>query len=93
MLMGNWRAPEGVSPPCSQVPHGQILARLVIGKPQERNASQKWVSPTKRIYERKTSPPARIIFRLHWCHRRKHPGRACVFFGEGIRTFFDDSDP
>src|SRR5260221_4413999 len=88
MLMGTGGAPEGVLTAAAlRCLNGQILARLVIGKPQDAERLAKMgVTDTKRIYDTEDlAPGKKIIFA---CTRVTDGNilKGVRFFGEGIRT-------
>jgi len=87
-VMGTGGAPEGVLTAAAlRCLNGQILGRLVIGKPQDQERLEKMgVKDPKRIYDtEELAPGKRMIFAC--CGVTDgNLLRGVRFFGEGIRT-------
>jgi fructose-1,6-bisphosphatase class II len=87
-VMGTGGAPEGVLTAAAlRCLNGQILGRLVIGKPQDQERLEKMgVKDPKRVYDtEELAPGKRMIFAC--CGVTDgNLLRGVRFFGEGIRT-------
>jgi fructose-1,6-bisphosphatase II len=88
MLMGTGGAPEGVLTAAAlRCLNGQILARLVIGKPQDAERLAKMgVTDTKRIYDTEDLAPGKKIIFACTGVTDGNILKGVRFFGEGIRT-------
>jgi fructose-1,6-bisphosphatase II len=88
MLMGTGGAPEGVLTAAAlRCLNGQILARLVISKPQDAERLAKMgVTDTKRIYDTEDLAPGKKIIFACTGVTDGNILKGVRFFGEGIRT-------
>lgn len=88
MLMGTGGAPEGVLTAAAlRCLNGQILARLVISKPQDAERLAKMgVTDTKRIYDTEDLAPGKKIIFACTGVTDGSILKGVRFFGEGIRT-------
>jgi fructose-1,6-bisphosphatase II len=88
MLMGTGGAPEGVLTAAAlRCLNGQILARLVISKPQDAERLAKMgVADTKRIYDTEDLAPGKKIIFACTGVTDGNILKGVRFFGEGIRT-------
>src|ERR1700731_2417840 len=87
-VMGTGGAPEGVLTAAAlRCLNGQILARLVIAKPEdEERLAQMGVKDPKRIYDQGDLAPGRQIIFAATGVTDGNLLRGVRFFGEGIRT-------
>jgi fructose-1,6-bisphosphatase class II len=87
-VMGTGGAPEGVLTAAAlRCLNGQILARLVIAKPEdEERLAQMGVKDPKRIYDQGDLAPGRHIIFAATGVTDGNLLRGVRFFGEGIRT-------
>ena len=88
MLMGTGGAPEGVLTAAAlRCLNGQILARLVISKPQDAERLAKMgVTDTKRIYDTEDLAPGKKMIFACTGVTDGSLLKGVRFFGEGIRT-------
>jgi len=88
MVMGTGGAPEGVLTAAAlRCLNGQILARLVISKPQDAERLAKMgVKDTKRIYDTEDLAPGKKIIFACCGVTDGNLLKGVRFFGEGIRT-------
>jgi fructose-1,6-bisphosphatase II len=88
MLMGTGGAPEGVLTAAAlRCLNGQILARLVISKPQDAERLAKMgVTDTKRIYDTEDLAPGKKMIFACTGVTDGNILKGVRFFGEGIRT-------
>lgn len=87
-VMGTGGAPEGVlTAAAMRCLNGQILARLVVGKPEhEERLAKMGIRDAKRIYDTEDLAPGRSIIFACCGVTEGSLLRGVRFFGEGIRT-------
>src|SRR6202790_4202277 len=87
-VMGTGGAPEGVITPAAlRSLHGQILARLVVSKPEHAERLAKMgVKDTKRIYDTEDLAPGKKMIFACTGVTDGNLLKGVRFFGEGIRT-------
>jgi fructose-1,6-bisphosphatase II len=88
MVMGTGGAPEGVLTAAAlRCLNGQILARLVVSKPQDSERLAKMgVKDTKRIYDTEDLAPGKKIIFACTGVTDGNLLKGVRFFGEGVRT-------
>jgi len=86
--MGTGGAPEGVLTAAAlRCLNGQILARLVVSKPEHSERLQKMgVSDTKRIYDTEDLAPGKKMVFACTGVTDGNLLKGVRFFGEGVRT-------
>jgi fructose-1,6-bisphosphatase II len=87
-VMGTGGAPEGVLTAAAlRCLNGQILARLVIGKPEDQIRLEKMgVKDTKRIYDTEDLAPGKKMIFACTGVTDGNILKGVRFFGEGVRT-------
>jgi fructose-1,6-bisphosphatase class II len=87
-VMGTGGAPEGVLTAAAlRCLNGQILARLVVSKPEhEERLAKMGVKDSKRIYDTEDLAPGRKIIFACTGVTEGNLLRGVRFFGEGVRT-------
>ncbi|HTQ95355.1 MAG TPA: class II fructose-bisphosphatase [Candidatus Acidoferrum sp.] len=88
MVMGTGGAPEGVLTAAAlRCLNGQILARLVVTKPEHQERLEKMgVSDTKRVYTTEDLAPGKKIIFACTGVTDGNLLKGVRFFGEGVRT-------
>jgi fructose-1,6-bisphosphatase II len=88
MVMGTGGAPEGVLTAAAlRCLNGQILARLVVSKPEHKERLEKMgVKDTKRIYDTDDLAPGRKIIFACSGVTDGNLLKGVRFFGDGVRT-------
>jgi fructose-1,6-bisphosphatase/sedoheptulose 1,7-bisphosphatase-like protein len=88
MVMGTGGAPEGVLTAAAlRCLNGQILARLVVTKPEHQERLEKMgVKDSKRIYTTEDLAPGRKIIFACTGVTDGNLLKGVRFFGEGVRT-------
>jgi fructose-1,6-bisphosphatase class II len=88
MVMGTGGAPEGVLTAAAlRCLNGQILARLVVGKPEHQERLEKMgVTDPKRIYDTEDLAPGKKIIFACTGVTDGNLLKGVRFFGDGVRT-------
>jgi fructose-1,6-bisphosphatase class II len=88
MVMGTGGAPEGVLTAAAlRCLNGQILARLVVGKPEHQERLEKMgVTDAKRIYDTEDLAPGKKIIFACTGVTDGNLLKGVRFFGDGVRT-------